>query len=619
MPRGGQAPFSTRRDDDDDDDDDSEEDIVGAGGVSEEEADLFGFDMEREHAALSHDDAGDADNFGAEVSRSPFGPETFPTAAACWEHAAKAHSFSLQRLRVAVGTGVWNDYHRIRLVNHLRSLGPDRARIEAPNISADSPIWQDDKLLQPVLEDDQLLWEDVDDGQGVDNNTDSAAAACESMSGTGAAAPSQVDPAELVAEVARLRAELAATRRLLTEADADLRDGVIGGTSDLSAADDFDLDRCRAMVLDPGMGKAFQEFALASPALFQGKVVLDAGCGAGVLSCICAQLGATRVLAVDPSPTALALARDIVAENGFGAEVTLLRGRTDEGFTDKSASSCGGKKGERYNSHGVGSGGGLLCDILTSERFFSDLRYSPLLLSFLDSRRCHLRPGGRVIPGRIALRVCAGDFLGEVERNEMWQQRGPLLGNLSVAALASKSVSPPVAESRVAVGVDNVASLEAAELLNLDLATASPEDALLSNAAFRLRLRADRCTTALVLYLEADLGDGHGRGGLSMAPAPPACSSTSLPRPRSSPQRQQTVLHLPGPGPHPASALRLPGVDFQVLEGSLSAVWSPNRTSIEIHVDLSAAEHREGGSGGGRSSGGAMPLLPERVIFSVMA
>merc|ERR1711879_201858 len=166
---------------------------------------------------------------------------------------------------------------------------------------------------------------------------------------------------------------------------------------------------------------------------------------------------------------------------------------------------------------------------MVSERFFSDLRYSPALLSFLDSRRRHLRPGGRVVPGHIALRLCAGDFLGEVEREKMWSERGSLLSNLSVAALAPKRFSPPTVEACTTVGDENVASLEPVELLSLDLAAASPEDALLSSVAFHLRLRSDRCTTALMLYLEADFGE-DGDGGLSMAPARPSCSSTSKPR-----------------------------------------------------------------------------------------
>eukprot|EP00435_Cladocopium_sp_Y103_P052382 s1087_g16.t1 len=81
---------------------------------SDVEGSLFGSQVEAyaQEANLSDEDFGEV--------LSPFGPETFRSAAECWAHAETAHGFSLHELRRTVGADVWSDYHRIRLVNHFR-------------------------------------------------------------------------------------------------------------------------------------------------------------------------------------------------------------------------------------------------------------------------------------------------------------------------------------------------------------------------------------------------------------------------------------------------------------------------------------------------------------------
>ncbi|CAE7498101.1 rmt3 [Symbiodinium pilosum] len=101
---------------------------------------------------------------------SPFGPETFASAELCWTHADSAHGFSLKTLRNRVGKE-WSDYHRIRLVNHLRKLGPEAARREVPSLmalTAESEIWELEDLLMPVLADDLLLFDAVEESDDSD-------------------------------------------------------------------------------------------------------------------------------------------------------------------------------------------------------------------------------------------------------------------------------------------------------------------------------------------------------------------------------------------------------------------------------------------------------------------
>ena len=56
----------------------------------------------------------------------------------------------------------------------------------------------------------------------------------------------------------------------------------------------------------------------------KGDVVLDVGAGSGILSLFAAQAGAARVYAVERAPVAAALARRLIAENGFADVIQVL-------------------------------------------------------------------------------------------------------------------------------------------------------------------------------------------------------------------------------------------------------------------------------------------------------
>jgi len=53
-----------------------------------------------------------------------------------------------------------------------------------------------------------------------------------------------------------------------------------------------------------------------NPALVRGAVVLDVGCGTGILSLFAAR-GARRVVGVDASPEIVGVARQVASDNGY--------------------------------------------------------------------------------------------------------------------------------------------------------------------------------------------------------------------------------------------------------------------------------------------------------------
>jgi len=60
------------------------------------------------------------------------------------------------------------------------------------------------------------------------------------------------------------------------------------------------------------------------------RIVLDVGCGSGILSLFAAQAGASFVIAVEGSRQAADLARTAVQRNGFQDRVVVVTGRIED-------------------------------------------------------------------------------------------------------------------------------------------------------------------------------------------------------------------------------------------------------------------------------------------------
>jgi type I protein arginine methyltransferase len=75
------------------------------------------------------------------------------------------------------------------------------------------------------------------------------------------------------------------------------------------------------MLKDTARTDAYRDFIYDNKNLFDGKVVLDVGCGTGILSLMCAKAGAKHVYAVDNSDI-IDNAREIAYVNGMQDVVT---------------------------------------------------------------------------------------------------------------------------------------------------------------------------------------------------------------------------------------------------------------------------------------------------------
>jgi len=76
------------------------------------------------------------------------------------------------------------------------------------------------------------------------------------------------------------------------------------------------------MLRDKVRTATYANFIFSSPSLFRDAIVLDVGCGTGILSLFAAKAGARRVFSVDASEIIVEKARKIVKLNGLEDVIT---------------------------------------------------------------------------------------------------------------------------------------------------------------------------------------------------------------------------------------------------------------------------------------------------------
>lgn len=147
----------------------------------------------------------------------------------------------------------------------------------------------------------------------------------------------------------------------------------------------------REMISDKVRTDAYHRALTDNPSLLRGAVVMDVGCGTGILSLFAAKAGASRVIAVEASDKMAEVASQIAKENGL-----LWCGSKKESSDD-----CTGVikvvhgmiedvSSEEVKPQSV--------DVLVSEWMGYCLLYESMLSSVLAARDKWLKPGGAILP-----------------------------------------------------------------------------------------------------------------------------------------------------------------------------------------------------------------------------
>ncbi|RAO65264.1 uncharacterized protein BHQ10_001276 [Talaromyces amestolkiae] len=277
----------------------------------------------------------------------------------------------------------------IRLVNYLRS--EIKKGNKEPSVSS-SALFDDDAYLKPVLDDDALLYslDDLTDDVEVEDGK----------------APSEKRILELQEELEKLKNQFSeyrlAVQKSLGEqlASVSVDDSAAGpgapkkGKIEEADADYFTSYSFNAihetMLKDTVRTDAYRDFIYDNKGLFKDKVVLDVGCGTGILSMFCAKAGAKMVIAVDNS-NIIQKARENIYKNGFEDVITCVRGKIEEVSLPVPQ-----------------------VDIIVSEWMGYGLLFEAMLDSVLWARDHYLVPGGLMVPSHTTLRIAPyvdSDFL----------------------------------------------------------------------------------------------------------------------------------------------------------------------------------------------------------------
>ena len=155
------------------------------------------------------------------------------------------------------------------------------------------------------------------------------------------------------------------------------------------------------MLKDSVRTLTYQAAIEGNPEDFKDKVVLDIGCGTGILSIFAARAGAKHVYAVDNAEIAL-FAREIVKKNGLEDKITVYKGKMEE------------------IEFPFGEGG---VDIIISEWMGYYLLYESMLDCVLWARDKYLnKDTGKMLPDRAQLYVAAiEDSEYKNEKKTFWE------------------------------------------------------------------------------------------------------------------------------------------------------------------------------------------------------
>ncbi|KAK1999540.1 methyltransferase domain-containing protein [Colletotrichum falcatum] len=292
------------------------------------------------------------------------------------QHCREKHNFDLLAVRRRLGLDFFGT---VKLVNFVRQCIHDGAALPAA-ISAEDI--DDDRFMKPVIEDDALIMALTELDLG-DESPDAIQQAAQQSSSR---------EAQLAEELEKLKLQFASYRAAV-EQTLDQRwgdDTVVTTQGDRSrdvntmetrkdesqyywesyAANDIH----ETMLKDKVRTDSYRDFVYNNKSLFKDKIVLDIGCGTGILSMFCAKAGAKQVFAVDKSDI-IDKARENVFNNGLADKVTCIRGRVEDISLPVDQ-----------------------VDIIISEWMGYCLLYEAMMNSVLAARDRFLKPDGLIAP-----------------------------------------------------------------------------------------------------------------------------------------------------------------------------------------------------------------------------
>ncbi|XP_073986426.1 arginine methyltransferase 1 isoform X2 [Rhodnius prolixus] len=222
--------------------------------------------------------------------------------------------------------------------------------------------------------------------------------------------------------------------------------------------------------------------------LFKDKIVLDVGCGTGILSMFAAKAGAKKVIGIECS-NIVEYARRIVADNDLSHIITIVKGKVEQVSLPEGIDKV---------------------DIIISEWMGYCLFYESMLDTVVFARDKWLKPDGLLFPDRACLYITAiEDRQYKDEKINWWDN----VYGFNMSSIRSVAITEPLVD---VVDPKQVVT-NSALVKEVDLYSVTKED-LNFSSDFTLQVCRDDYVQALVTYFTIEFTKCHKRVWLTTSP-----------------------------------------------------------------------------------------------------
>ena len=239
------------------------------------------------------------------------------------------------------------------------------------------------------------------------------------------------------------------------------------------------------MLKDEVRTKTYRNSMYHNKHLFKDKVVLDIGCGTGILCMFAAKAGARKVIGIDCS-NIIDNAKKIVKTNGFQDVITLVKGKVEEVELPDGIEKV---------------------DIIISEWMGYCLFYESMLQTVLYARDKWLVEDGLMFPDKASLHICAIEDRDYKEEKINWWTS---VYNFDMSCIREMALTEPLVDS---VDKNQIVS-NSSFIKDIDLLTMKVDD-LKFEAPFHLSVFRNDYVHAFVTYFNIEFSACHKKVGFS--------------------------------------------------------------------------------------------------------